>query len=432
MPSELQQAIQAIKAGDKARGRELLADIIQSDLNNELAWLWFSSVANSEAEQRKALEQVLKINPDNKAAQRGLALLNQKLAQAAPTPPAEAESKSSGSLGARLAARERSKPAEPEPLKPPPARPPAEPASPRPAPLPDEETSAEPPPAPAVDQPEPVPTPEAGAAEPEPDSQVSEIRQQFEQPPAAAIPLAIYRLKQFWQTERGKLVIGSSLAGLLLLCVGCGVCGLVFGPAGSQLAAALNTATPAPSATPLPPPATETPTLAPTPTASITPTPTSTSTPVVLNTATVTPTPTRTSTPNRDLQTAQVVTVFAGDQIEVLLDGELYQVKYILVDAPAFNDPQQGTETFGAEALELNRRLVEGQTVTLEKDVSETDPAGRLLRYVYVGDLMVNEELLRQGLARIELLPPDLKYASRLQQIEQTAQAANLGIWSLE
>jgi micrococcal nuclease len=430
MPSELQQAIQAIKGGDKARGRELLADIIQSDLNNELAWLWFSSVANSETEQRKALEQVLKINPDNKAAQRGLAMLNQKLAsQGAKAPPAEEPPKAGGSLGARIAARERPKPVEPEPLKPPPARKPAEPVAP-PESLAEEAAPLET--LSTFSSPEPLPAPEAETVEPEPGSQISEIRQQFEQPPTAPIPLALYRLRQFWQTERGKLVISSSLVGLVLVCVGCGVCGLVLGPAGSQLTTALNTATPTPSATPLPPPATETPTITPTPTATISPIPTITNTPVVLDTATVTATPTRTPTPNRNLQTAQVTAVLEGDLIQVLLEGGLYQVKYILIDAPAFNDPEKGTEPFGTESLELNRRLVEGQTVTLEKDESETDVAGRLLRYVYVGDLMVNEEMLRQGLARVELLPPDLKYASRFQQVEQAAQTTNVGIWSLE
>jgi micrococcal nuclease len=82
--------------------------------------------------------------------------------------------------------------------------------------------------------------------------------------------------------------------------------------------------------------------------------------------------------------------------------------------------------------LDFNRSLVEGQTVTLEKDVSETDAEGRLLRYVHVGGRMVNEELLRQGLARVEMVPPDLKYGARFQAVEQEAQAANLGIWSLE
>jgi micrococcal nuclease len=153
---------------------------------------------------------------------------------------------------------------------------------------------------------------------------------------------------------------------------------------------------------------------------------------VVLPTATVTPTPSRTPTPDQKLQIAQVVGVVSGDMIDVILGNETRRVKYILIDAPALNDPEKGTEPFGQEAFEFNRSLVEGQTVTLEKDVSETDAEGRLLRYVHVGGRMVNEELLRQGLARVELLPPDLKYGARFQAVEQEVQAANLGIWSLE
>jgi micrococcal nuclease len=44
--------------------------------------------------------------------------------------------------------------------------------------------------------------------------------------------------------------------------------------------------------------------------------------------------------------------------------------------------------------------VVEGRVVELEKDVSETERHGRLLHYVYVGETMVNAELVRQGYAQ--------------------------------
>jgi endonuclease YncB( thermonuclease family) len=50
--------------------------------------------------------------------------------------------------------------------------------------------------------------------------------------------------------------------------------------------------------------------------------------------------------------------------------------------------------------METNRKLVQGQTVRLELDVQERDRYGRLLAYVYVGDTMVNAELVAQGYAR--------------------------------
>jgi nuclease-like protein/excalibur calcium-binding domain-containing protein len=65
----------------------------------------------------------------------------------------------------------------------------------------------------------------------------------------------------------------------------------------------------------------------------------------------------------------------------------------------------------------------------LEKDISETDRYGRLLRYVYVGDLMVNEELLRLGLAQVATFPPDVKYVDRFLEVQRQAQAAGVGMW---
>jgi hypothetical protein len=78
MTTLLQRAIQAIQTGDTATGKQLLTQIIQAEPDNELAWLWLSQVALSDAERRACLEQVLRINPLNTAAKRGLTLLQQK------------------------------------------------------------------------------------------------------------------------------------------------------------------------------------------------------------------------------------------------------------------------------------------------------------------------------------------------------------------
>lgn len=438
-PPTLQQAIQAIKAGDKITGRQILADILQADLNNELAWLWMSSVADSDNERRKYLEQVLKINPENKTAQKGLAALDQKLAAKTPpssAPAAETLTKPGRSLGARLAARSKDKEAQTVPSKPVAAAPPTQAQAPI-APGPVASTQPDQPsPTPSEPAVEPAPFDTAPVPEPAADGRISEIREQLMEPPAVKQVSPGSRLAQFWQTGRGKLAIGGAAGGLLLLCTVSLACALLFAPSLGQTpptaAAAVETPIETATVTPTPFIPAATPTFGPSPTPTLTPTPTSTSTPVVLPTATVTPTPSRTPTPDQKLQIAQVVGIVSGDMIDVILGNETRRVKYILVDAPALNDPERGTEPFGQEAFEFNRSLVEGQTVTLEKDVSETDAEGRLLRYVHVGGRMVNEELLRQGLARVELLPPDLKYGARFQAVEQEAQAANIGIWSLE
>jgi hypothetical protein len=84
----LQTAIQAIKAGDKATGRRLLAEALRADPGNEQAWLWMSGVVDSDEQQRQCLERVLVINPANALARQGLAALQHK-APASPMPDAQ-------------------------------------------------------------------------------------------------------------------------------------------------------------------------------------------------------------------------------------------------------------------------------------------------------------------------------------------------------
>ena len=74
-PSFTDQAIAALRAGNKARGAELLSQAILADPNGEQAWLWLSAIVTSPAERRFCLERVQAINPQNAAAQQGLASL---------------------------------------------------------------------------------------------------------------------------------------------------------------------------------------------------------------------------------------------------------------------------------------------------------------------------------------------------------------------
>jgi len=122
--------------------------------------------------------------------------------------------------------------------------------------------------------------------------------------------------------------------------------------------------------------------------------------------------------------TAWVIQVVDGDTITI--EGG-YRVRYIGIDTPETYPKLEG---FGMEAWQANRELVEGKEVRLERDVSETDKYGRLLRYVYVGDILVNAELVRQGLARAKAYPPDTKHQDYLQEMEAEARQAGRGMWA--
>src|SRR5262245_55941443 len=89
MTTEFQQAIAAIKAGDKVAGKRLLLEVLKTDRRNEQAWLWLSQVVSSPAEKIQCLQNVLKLNPDHPAAIRGLAALQAGQNVPSSTPQAE-------------------------------------------------------------------------------------------------------------------------------------------------------------------------------------------------------------------------------------------------------------------------------------------------------------------------------------------------------
>ena len=126
-----------------------------------------------------------------------------------------------------------------------------------------------------------------------------------------------------------------------------------------------------------------------------------------------------------DAQEAEVVRVVDGDTIVVSQDGSEYRVRYILIDTP-----EQG-EPFYNEATKLNQLLIGRQTVYLLKDVSETDRYGRLLRYVYTQDgLLVNAEIVRHGMARMAVFPPDTQLEKEIRAAEAEAREHKIGIWN--
>lgn len=127
---------------------------------------------------------------------------------------------------------------------------------------------------------------------------------------------------------------------------------------------------------------------------------------------------------------AFVFRVIDGDTIE-LTDGR--KVRYIGIDTPESVDPRKPVQCFGKEAMEKNREFVQGKEIELEKDISETDRFGRLLRYVYVKvgetEIMVNEELVREGYAHASSYPPDVKYQEKLRIAEAEAREVGRGLW---
>lgn len=137
--------------------------------------------------------------------------------------------------------------------------------------------------------------------------------------------------------------------------------------------------------------------------------------------------------PRGDVDRARVVDVVDGDTIKVDIQGTVYTIRYIGIDTPETVDPNSPVMWMGPEASAANAALVEGEDVYLEKDVSETDRFGRLLRYVWLDDpsgwILVNLELVRQGFAVSSAYPPDVEYQDLFDAAEILARTADRGLW---
>lgn len=122
--------------------------------------------------------------------------------------------------------------------------------------------------------------------------------------------------------------------------------------------------------------------------------------------------------------TVDVLRVVDGDTIVVEIDGRRERVRYIGIDTPEMNDQREAIVARARDATGANEQLVGGKSVRLEFDVQRRDKYGRLLAYVWVGETMVNEELVREGFAELLTIPPNVKYADRLAETYREAREA--------
>lgn len=94
------------------------------------------------------------------------------------------------------------------------------------------------------------------------------------------------------------------------------------------------------------------------------------------------------------------------------------------------NTPEIG-ECYYKEATEKLKEFVLNKEVILEKDISDVDKYGRLLRYIYTNDLFVNSLLVEEGYAKVyDKYKDDTRKYDELKEVETIAKNNNLGVWS--
>jgi micrococcal nuclease len=132
-------------------------------------------------------------------------------------------------------------------------------------------------------------------------------------------------------------------------------------------------------------------------------------------------------------------TIFGTDTISsteptitctAVIDGDTFRletgqkVRLIGIDAPELLQPG------GDKSREYLAHLILGKNITLEKGYQDRDKYSRLLRFVYIDDVCINEEMIRQGYAEARYLFSDDLVREYYIQLEIEAETAKAGLWS--
>ena len=129
----------------------------------------------------------------------------------------------------------------------------------------------------------------------------------------------------------------------------------------------------------------------------------------------------------------KVVRVVDGDTIVLNIDGVDTYVRMIGLDTPETVDPRKKVQCFGLEASAyLNRLLPKDYIVRIEDDITQSDKDryGRLLRYVYTKDTLVNEEVIQQGYGYEYTYKKPYQFQEQFKASENYAKEGKIGLWA--
>ena len=124
-----------------------------------------------------------------------------------------------------------------------------------------------------------------------------------------------------------------------------------------------------------------------------------------------------------------------GDTIKVLVKKKEYTVRMLAVDTPESVHPTKGVEYYGKEASEFTCNQVKNaKKIELEydDDSDKEDKYGRLLAWVFVDGKLLQEELIKNGYAKVAYLYGEYKYTEKLESVQEKTSAKNIGVWDTE
>lgn len=119
-----------------------------------------------------------------------------------------------------------------------------------------------------------------------------------------------------------------------------------------------------------------------------------------------------------------------GDTAHLLIDGTDVTVRFLAIDTPEYTKEK---EPYGKEASEYTcNALQAAKRITLEYDDGSTksDKYGRQLAWIFVDDVLLQKQLVEQGLAEVAYLYGEYAYTDELYEVQRIAKEKGIGIWS--
>ena len=124
-----------------------------------------------------------------------------------------------------------------------------------------------------------------------------------------------------------------------------------------------------------------------------------------------------------------------GDTINVEVDGQKERVRLLMVDTPEMNYKENNPQPYAEEAKQFTIELLENaKKVELLHDKGDkTDHYDRLLAYVFVDGVLLQERLLAEGFAAVRYMnEPNNTLESQFYDIQDVAKEAKQNIWSVD
>ncbi|MDD2391385.1 MAG: thermonuclease family protein [Bacilli bacterium] len=122
-----------------------------------------------------------------------------------------------------------------------------------------------------------------------------------------------------------------------------------------------------------------------------------------------------------------------GDTASFILDSEIIKVRFLAIDTPETVHPNKEVDPVGELASDYTcDRIKNASIIKLEYDDNSElyDKYKRVLAWIWVDDVLLQEELISLGYAKVEYIYGDYKYLNNLYSLEKSAKESNLGLWN--